>query len=348
MTKIYPRSVKFFALILYAAEIIFLVCLAAWVFSQRGKNILGASVVMINKENVVMRPEKNLEHYYEWASHQVIKYTTEWLPQPIMKRTNDDGIIGDTDYPVEKARGMFRIIAIGDSFTEGMYVGLQDTYPAKLETILNAMNSCPKIKEYQVMNLGVGGYDLEYSAHRLVTRGVKYSPDLVIWLVKDDDFVQRAEVEWGIEQEYFRYVNEDLGGNLNDFPLYKQWAKELHKGGGLHEIIHQIAVKEQLTANAHRDYIPYQESAIDTVVNSASSPIVMMTFKETNSEFRARMLLWEKTKRRVHFFGDLPTLRDEQENFEPNDGHANAAGNQKIAMAAYQELQKRGLLCIKD
>lgn len=341
----YSTKVKLVALLLYAGEIIFFVWIGIIMVYSKNINVLGVRVARINKENVEMRPEKNLEHYYEWRPNQVIKYTPDWLPEPVIKRTNEDGIISDVNYSTEKPRGVFRIIAIGDSFTEGMYVGAKDTYPAKLEMILNTMNNCPQNNEYQVVNLGVGGYDLEYAAHRFTTKGAKYNPDLVIWLMKDDDFVQRAEIDWSIEQEYLRFVTEDLQGNLDNFPLYKRWAGELHRGGGLQEILHQIAVKEQLAAKAHRNYTPYQEIAIDSVVSASQFPTVLATFKETNSEFRARMLLWEKTKSNLYFFGDIPTLLDEKENFEPEDGHANAAGNQKIALAIYHELQNKGLLC---
>ena len=39
-----------------------------------------------------------------------------------------------------------------------------------------------------MLNLGLYGYDIEYAVERFRVRGQKYDPDLIIWLIKDDDF----------------------------------------------------------------------------------------------------------------------------------------------------------------
>jgi len=59
------------------------------------------------------------------------------------------------EYNSEKSNNTFRIVVLGDSVTFGIGVNNGDTYPAKLEKILNNNSKM----NYEVWNLGLIGYN---------------------------------------------------------------------------------------------------------------------------------------------------------------------------------------------
>jgi hypothetical protein len=62
-----------------------------------------------------------------------------------------------------------------------MNVDTGKSWPDKLETLLNDSPICTAGTNFEVINLGVPGYDIEYTIERFIGRGMKYSPDLVVW-----------------------------------------------------------------------------------------------------------------------------------------------------------------------
>jgi len=79
---------------------------------------------------------------------------------------------------------------LGDSITFGLFVQTPQNYSELLQKMLNT--SCTR-KRYEVLNFGVPGYDLQYSAERLKVRGLKYHPDKVIWQINAGDFQEVNE-----------------------------------------------------------------------------------------------------------------------------------------------------------
>jgi len=81
----------------------------------------------------------------------------------------------DTDrHP--KAPGTFRIAVVGDSFTFGPHLQLADTFPKKLEEMLN-LN--PNARRVEVLNRGLSGASTANETE-LVQRALKEEPDLLI------------------------------------------------------------------------------------------------------------------------------------------------------------------------
>lgn len=91
-------------------------------------------------------------------------------------KINSDGF-RDIEYPIEKGDNVYRIAVIGDSFTFGQGVELNQTYPKQLENILNSRRNS---KRYEVMNFGVPGYNTFQEVQFLKNKVLKYKPDIVI------------------------------------------------------------------------------------------------------------------------------------------------------------------------
>ena len=90
-------------------------------------------------------------------------------------RTNSKGVRSDREIPYEKPRGTFRIIALGDSFTIGYGVSIEDLWLTQMEKELRANGvNC------EVVNLGVSGHSTSEELILLKEEGVKYHPDLVV------------------------------------------------------------------------------------------------------------------------------------------------------------------------
>jgi lysophospholipase L1-like esterase len=81
-------------------------------------------------------------------------------------------------YPLAKDPKKYRILVLGDSFTEGVQVGEDDVFTALLE------RSNP---HFQVLNAGVGGYGTVQEYLYLESSGLKHNPDLVLLMVFDND-----------------------------------------------------------------------------------------------------------------------------------------------------------------
>jgi len=82
----------------------------------------------------------------------------------------------DREIPVEKAKGNVRIICLGDSSTFGIKIKARDTYPKRLEYMLNSEGA----GHYEVMNTGCAGYTSFVARKMLEEKGLMdYSPDIV-------------------------------------------------------------------------------------------------------------------------------------------------------------------------
>ena len=92
-------------------------------------------------------------------------------------RTNRLGFRGPDPRPADPE--LFRIVALGDSFTFGFGVREEEAYPAVLERILNA-NRGGTAAKFEVLNLGVVGYGTRDEATVLARRALDLEPRLVI------------------------------------------------------------------------------------------------------------------------------------------------------------------------
>lgn len=97
----------------------------------------------------------------------------------------------DEETPYEKPEGVFRILVIGDSFTEGLQVEQSETFPEQLEDILNETAPIP----VEVINAGVSRYGTDNALLFLENEGLKYQPDLVIYAAYTNDLTDNLENE---------------------------------------------------------------------------------------------------------------------------------------------------------
>lgn len=91
-------------------------------------------------------------------------------------RINSAGM-RDYKYPLIKKDRVFRIVCLSDSVTFGAGVELNQLYSKVLETLLNARSDGLR---YEVLNLGVPGYNTAQEAVILREKALRYRPDLIL------------------------------------------------------------------------------------------------------------------------------------------------------------------------
>lgn len=87
----------------------------------------------------------------------------------------------DINHKVAK-NNQFRIVMLGDSFTEGLQVPQEQVFPKQLEALLLASG-----KDVEVISLGVSSYGTDQSLLALECYGLLFKPDLIILSFVDND-----------------------------------------------------------------------------------------------------------------------------------------------------------------
>jgi hypothetical protein len=85
--------------------------------------------------------------------------------------------------PVARQVGSYRLLVLGDSFTEGVHVGEEELFTAKME------EAAPDL---EVLNAGVGGYGTVQEFLYLANEGLKLNPNLVILMFYPNDLTDNA------------------------------------------------------------------------------------------------------------------------------------------------------------
>ena len=113
--------------------------------------------------------------------------------------TNSFGL-RDKEYTLKKPEKTYRILVFGDSVTAGNGLNLNETVSKVLESFLNNDNELKErrmIKKFEVINFGVSGYNVVQETNLLISKGLSFSPDLIIinYVLNDVDYSHRLGTE---------------------------------------------------------------------------------------------------------------------------------------------------------
>ncbi len=119
--------------------------------------------------------------------------------------TNSRGIRGNAEYQYARDNGKLRILFLGDSFTFGLEVSDNETYPSYLQQMQ---------PDAEVINMGVQGYGHDQMLIYLKEEGIKYRPDIIIlgYLSMDKDrnmreFSFRAKPRFKLDNNQLKVCN---------------------------------------------------------------------------------------------------------------------------------------------
>lgn len=104
----------------------------------------------------------------------------------------------DIERDIVKKNGIKRILVLGDSFTEGVGVEQNQTYPSMLEKIMNEKNNATR---FEVWNAGVGGYAPDTEYVYLKNNIGKIKPDMVmVGFYAGNDVLDLSKNSWKTDE----------------------------------------------------------------------------------------------------------------------------------------------------
>lgn len=266
-----------------------------------------AAVVPFTQETL-LRPESELSGFYEPKPGTKNEMAPAWLGEKIIHTINANGLRDTGEYSVEKPEDTFRIVVMGDSFTYGLFVADGETYPDKLEALLNNKTKCSAPKRFEVLNFGVPGYDAEMSAYRYRYRAEQYEPDLVLWYLIENDFNESASFGQSLWQDIKMMLARE------GIP-YDKFAQETS----------EILSSDTTLAFGDKAIPDHQSEKIGAWVSGMSVPAVIFSDKELPKEYSAIIDRAVSANTRVTHMSALTYTR------ALADGHPSSDSHRQIA-----------------
>jgi lysophospholipase L1-like esterase len=286
-------------------------------FTQR--KVLGAqTVAVIKKDNLEFPDAGSLKYYYTLKPDTVQEDSPSWLHSRVVNTINSDGLNDRFNYPVEKQSATFRIVTLGDSFTFGQFVNTPENWPEQLENMINKRISGCDVKKVEVLNLGVGGYDVAYIAEHYKTIGAKYQPDLIIWFESGSGFRRANErmipLKKSCQEKNTSSSSTSAETVANYYACWNQAENALTQGNAPSEI--KAEIKQSLS-----DFM----KVID------QKKLLFVTFDESvyKPEETEQLKDWQRSFPDVKFAPVAPDIYKKKEVLP--DFHPNKAGYRDIA-----------------
>lgn len=234
-----------------------------------------------------------LEGFYDLKPGIVNTNGGGWVHYPFKNTVNSDGLNERIDYSTSKPPGSFRIITLGDSFTFGQFVDTTENYPERLEDMLNFDNKCRENGNFEVVNLGVSGYDIKYATARFIKNGEKYQSDLVIWLLTKNNLLNIKEI-----------TQPELAGCLNK----NGYDFSQPHGPGQNKI--QLTCWNQTVSAAADRYSPeeiydYQEKAFEEFLQHYSGKVLIITFASQSNQDKQFLKKITGKRDGIYYFSEL-------------------------------------------
>lgn len=163
----------------------------------------------------------------------------------------------DRQRALEKADGVYRILAMGDSNTFGFIVPAEKTYTRILEDRLRAEGI-----DAEVLNMGISGWGTDQALEALRSDGVLHRPDLVIMQFDENDLGENTRYrdtgKFGRRVPFYYEVIENGEARRRDNPRFREeletYSRRRLIAGSeiLKRLWHARGVFKALTAPAYR------------------------------------------------------------------------------------------------
>jgi lysophospholipase L1-like esterase len=295
--------------------------------------------------------KKDTELFWRIRPNQTIK--GEFFVDGVYK-INSRGY-RDYEFSENKDPNKKRIIVMGNSCTFGWMVDLEDTYPKRLEKLLNQYLPEPK---FEVINAGMTGYST-YQGLRLLKREIlKFHPDIIIISYGWNDMCPSQRVDK--EQKFPPQWILDLDDFLSSSRFYSFLKFEImglmkskEDSAGDIDLVYRVSIEDYLKnleqmAEVARDSgikviflsTPISSARIFLGPGKTSKPhIANKYYNQALREFSQKIKV--PLIDVALLFEDLGDLYD---NGREEYIHYNAKGHQIIAEAIYRYFQEEGMI----
>lgn len=323
---------------IFITVVVFQICIAVFllyrIFSK--PNVFGTavSVAPLSKESLTENIQSRLQHFYEPAPNSIIRDPSWSKLYHGEYRINGDSLREDNDYSINKGDDIFRIITLGDSWTYGLFVEGKDTWPEFIERKLNDNLQCKGNYKYEVINLGFPGYDIQYGVERYRLRGQKYDPDLVLWLLKDDDFLEMRERTSEKEEQLIREMKEsgEYDALVKEGVPYPQ-AEKMY--------MFSLDLTDELGIDA---FLEKQEVYFDEIFDYYDNKLVVMNLYIKDPKMLSILSKKEKSGQITVLseFSNVTKIPDAS--FIPDDYHPTAKGHEVLAEELFNQLYENKII----
>lgn len=317
---------KHLFILLIAIQLLAILFLGKKIYIDK-TNTLGISVNVDSGagKDVRLNPNSKLRYFYEPVADTTVSESRPWDQTKVISTTINNDTLNNPTIAVPGSNSP-TIVTIGDSFTYGQYVESKDSWVRLLE------KEAQRTNDVTIINLGVPGYDIEYAVERFRIRGQKYDPKLVIWFLKDDDFVSIAERLTPIIEEEQKIFEKQEMREYSELFIPK-------KGHSDTVFIERALSRFLETSGGIKNIYEYQYKRLRLLREYYGGNIVVM-YLPLNMKHLEILKKWAKNDNKVILM-QLPNL-DKKTTFP--DGHPNEAGHQSITHAIFQFLIEKNLL----
>ena len=258
-----------------------------------------------------------------------------------------------------KPENVFRIVGLGDSFTYGVGVSLEETYLHRLETLLNQRSGPhPRV---EVINLGMPAYFPEPERMVLEQIGATFRPDLILVGFLPNDVVDTYRTLGFVTVDRSGYLVTRDAARLGAVGAtlyrhchvcrialrgYLSWKMERGRSGGISGIWGPAGMHERDWLAIEREY-----GRMHRIADSIGSTFVLMQIPQRppwspEARYPGQRLIRWATSRQVGFLDLLPVMEAAagQRLYYPLDGHCTPAGHALIAEELARYLTARGMI----
>lgn len=202
-------------------------------------------------------------HAYFAPEKKGLEKTDKNDPYQAVYTLNNEGFNERFDYSVKKPKDVFRILVIGDGNAFGFLVNTQDNWVERLEDKINF----PKIKKVEVINLAYHSFDLAYQVERFRKQGIKYHPDLVIWM--NNNFSRINEIFLPLTEKY-NWINQ----SKEELKKYQKEGKYFPSWDLARENYQKKVKEEKINVDG------YQRRKINEFFDLYQGPVVFISLYE--------------------------------------------------------------------
>ena len=290
---------------------------------------------------------------YKAISNSELTHVTDEFK--VTYRINSMGF-RDVEHTFTKPQGVFRIVAIGDSFTWGQGAESEDTYPYQLEATLNSRpGRHPRI---EVINLGICNYFTEPERLALEYYGKQFKPDMVLLGFVRNDVVQTGQGinAYTVSRDGYLMTREadELGGVGDWLYIHSHVCRIVLRRYVLSRIEQRHPLNwDQLCipGGAHEsDWLKVEGEfgKIKEICRAINSSLVVMSIPEPNYQFciyaPTRVRNW-CVENGVDFFDSAHAINDGERDgslFWEHDPHLKPQGYRIVgrALAGYLDENK--------
>ncbi len=259
-------------------------------------------------------------------------------PWPYQFTTNAQGFRGPL-IERQKPDGVFRIVALGDSYTWGDGVDDDAVWVRLLE---ERLRRCGAV---EVVNMGFVGRNTVGEADWLEEKGVALSPDLVLLGAEPGDAMDVLELDRDWDNRAAMVASSRPAWLVRSMA----WSRVFRVAMGSRIARRSRAI--QRPADAEGAWLRVRESLqrIQRLTEGAGADLLVLgiapgpaedwTLARLEQEAQAAGVAWYPVAPRVDERGDRPGWWE-----IPGDGHYTPEGNAALADVVHQALLERGLL----